>query len=117
MVLVGQQLLLEKQKGLKSKTSKLKMIEHVVHFCQMKVIKICVYCALSYLLLITHKMCTLIIYIYIDVLSCFYDGLSEEYTTIIGGDFNVDITNEDTNLKGKSLTHFLNALTSKLPLY
>ena len=54
---------------------------------------------------------------YIDVLSCFYDGLSEEYTTIIGGDFNVDITNEDTNLKGKSLTHFLNALTSKLPLY
>ena len=47
-------------------------------------------------------------YIYIYVLSCFYDRLSEEYTTIIGGDFNVDITNEDTN--------FLNALTSKLPL-
>ena len=55
-------------------------------------------------------------YIYIYVLSCFYDRLSEEYTTIIGGDFNVDITNEDTNLKGKSVTNFLNALTSKLPV-
>ena len=60
----GTAIVIRNQKGLKSKTSKLKMIEHVVHFCQMKVIKICVYCALSYLLLITHKMCTLIIYIY-----------------------------------------------------
>ena len=51
---------------------------------------------------------------YLDVLSCFYDIFSEEYTTIIGGDFNVDKTNEDTNLKSKSFINFLNARNLKV---
>ena len=55
---------------------------------------------------------------YLDILTCYYDTICEDCITIIGGDFNVDITKTNNPCsKTKTLTGFLktrNLLTAPL---
>ncbi|CAC5405466.1 unnamed protein product [Mytilus coruscus] len=51
---------------------------------------------------------------YLDVLSCYYGRMREDYITIIGGDFNVDISCENVSTKSNALKCFLDSRNIKV---